>query len=45
MFAVLRDVALPFLPQEELEKQQAKNEELSKVLEELAHRKEVESQV
>uniref|UniRef100_H3CBB2 Golgin subfamily A member 1 n=1 Tax=Tetraodon nigroviridis TaxID=99883 RepID=H3CBB2_TETNG len=30
---------------EELEKQQAKNEELSKVLEELAHRKEVESQV
>lgn len=43
---VLRDVALPLLSQEELGKQQAKNEEVSKVLEELAQRKEeAETQV
>lgn len=43
---VLRDVALPLLSQEELGKQQAKNKEVSKVLEELAQRKEeAETQV
>lgn len=44
--SLLRDVALPLFSQEELDKQQAKSQEASKVLEELAQRKaEVETQV
>lgn len=46
VFAVLRDVALPLFSQAELDKQRSKNEEASKVLEELAQRKaEAETQV
>lgn len=44
--SLLRDVALPLFSQEELDKQQAKSQEASKVLEELAQRKaEVETEV
>lgn len=46
LFAVLRDAALPLFSQEDLDKQKAQNQEVSKVLEELAQRKkEVETQV